>query len=82
MVIKIRLDSCFIEPEDLKYYTLDPSCKPLEVVNSFYPPKEIVFFNYGHKHQERLIYPTNDDYTDEENHKYNEFTAYLAKKKI
>jgi len=70
-----------IPKEDYPYYYMDKNVRMPEIAKKFTPNMEAIFFNYGHKKQERMIFPESEGYTDDEEEKYQKFEEYLTKNK-
>ena len=70
-----------IPKEDWPYYYIDPNVKCPEIAKKFTPNIYTVFFNYGYKKPERMIFPESEGYTEEEEAKYQKFEDYLKKNK-
>ena len=70
-----------IPKEDWPYYYIDPNVRLPEIAKKYTPNIYTVFFNYGYKSPERMIYPENDGYSEDEEAKYQKFEDYLVKNK-
>lgn len=71
-----------VPEEDYVYYYLDSRVKRPAAVERYTPNIYQSFHNYGHKKQERLIYPESEGYLEEEEEKYNKFLEWVETKNI
>lgn len=67
-----------ISEEDYVYYYAAKEVRVPAIAYRYRPAPETVFYMYGTKDQERMIYPF-DGYSDEEEGHYQKFIDYLAK---
>lgn len=68
-----------VPEEDYAYYYLDKKIAKPKITKRFTPNIYQVYFNYGHKMQERMLYPEDDSYTEEEETKLQKFYDYVDK---
>jgi hypothetical protein len=69
-----------VPEEDYSYYYLDKRVAKPKIVKRFTPNIYNVYFNYGHKMQERMIFPDSEGYTEEEEEKLEKFNEFVEKK--
>lgn len=65
---------------DYLYYYVDPKVQSPKLMKYYNPPDEIILIHHSAKNIERLIYPPEGPYLEQEEEKYDGFLDFLADK--
>jgi len=68
-----------VDQEDYRYYYVDPKVKHPDILDKYIPEDWTVFFNHGKNDKERMIFPEEGPYLEDEEKKYDEFKEFEEK---